>query len=378
MPALGPSGSLFAGLISGTSMDGVDAALVRFDDHACETLSSITVPYSDELRDKLLFASRRPSAVGVDELAELDHAVGIGFRDAANTLLDTAGVAAAEVSAIGSHGQTLRHRPTGKHPFSVQIGDPNLIAQGTRITTVADFRRRDVAAGGEGAPLTPAFHHWLFARSDRIRCVLNLGGIANLSVLSPDRESVIGLDTGPANTLLDAWILEQRGMPYDDGGKWAKSGRPNDALLARFLADGYFSRPAPKSTGFEYFNLSWLSDKLGGKTLPPADVQATLLELTTASVANDLRRFAPQCDELLLCGGGVHNDELTRRLTAAVRPVPVVSTAAYGLDPGCVEAAAFAWLAKRTLSAKPGNLPNVTGAASPEVLGGVYPCWRAG
>lgn len=374
MSARPTRGSVFAGLISGTSMDGVDAALVRFGEHSCETIAARVQPYPDELCRALLAAAQNPVSIGVDELAKLDHAVGAAFSEAANALIAEAKTPAAEIAGIGSHGQTLRHSPTGKQPYTLQIGDPNLIAQRTGITTVADFRRRDVAAGGEGAPLAPAFHHWLLDDEATTRCVLNLGGIANLTVLSGSGDSVVGFDTGPASTLMDAWIREHRGDAFDKDGAWAKSGRVSQDLLKRLLADRYFDLPAPKSTGFEYFNLAWLKPYLSEHPLPAEDVQATLAELTVETVAAALANEAPNCSELIVCGGGVHNGWLMHRLAAAVGPVPVVTSAKHGVDPDWVEAAAFAWLARQTLNRLPGNLPSVTGAASAEILGGVYLC----
>ena len=374
MPASETRGSVFAGLISGTSIDGVDAALVHFEDRGCRLLATHMHAYPKALREALLAAIQDPTSVGIEELATLDHVVGAAFSDATNALFALANVAPTDVAAVGSHGQTLRHSPSGQHPYTLQIGDPNLIAQRTGVTTVADFRRRDVAAGGEGAPLAPAFHAWLLADSDATRCVLNLGGIANLTVLSATGESVIGFDTGPANTLMDAWTREHRNRAYDKNGAWAKTGTVSGDLLKRLSADDYFARPAPKSTGFEYFNLAWLEQHLGTARLAAEDVQATLLELTVATVADALGKQAPDCTELVVCGGGAHNGVLMSRLTDAVSPVPVVTTSKHGVDPDWVEAAAFAWLARQTLHRLPGNLPSVTGAASAEILGGVYLC----
>lgn len=355
-------------------MDGVDAALVRFDEHGCEMLGAHVQAYPEELRDALLGAIQHPTSVDVHKIAILDNAIGAAFSDAANALFAAANVAAADIVAIGSHGQTLRHNPSGQHPYTVQIGDPNVIAQRTGVTTVADFRRRDVAAGGEGAPLAPAFHAWLLAASDTTRCVLNLGGIANLTVLSGTGKPVVGFDTGPANTLMDAWTRKHRNRAYDKDGAWAKSGSVSQDLLQRLTADDYFAQPAPKSTGFEYFNLDWLEGHLGQSAAAAEDVQATLLELSVVTVAEALARQAPACAELIVCGGGVHNEALMNRLAESVRPVPVVTTSKHGVDPDWVEAAAFAWLARQTLNHLPGNLPSVTGAASAEILGGVYLC----
>ncbi len=366
--------SLYVGLISGTSMDGIDAALVRLGDRRLKTIATHFHAYPGELRDALLEASRHPASATVDDVGRLDRAVGECFRDAANALLEIAGSDRSEVAAIGSHGQTIRHLPRDRRPFSLQIGDPNIIASGTGITTVADFRRRDLAAGGEGAPLTPAFHHWLFADDEISRAVLNIGGIANVTVLPAGDQPVTGFDTGPGNTLMDAWIQKERGEAYDAGGRWAQHGEPSPQLLARLLEDSYFDREPPKSTGFEHFNLIWLNERLAGFRLEAQDVQATLLELTARTVADAVRRHAASAEQVLVCGGGIHNSALMTQLGGALAPVPVDSTAARGVGPDWVEAAAFAWLASRTLQGKPGNLPSVTGARSAEVLGGIYLC----
>ena len=372
MATVGEHDSLFIGLISGTSMDGIDAALVRLGDRRCEIVAALAHPYPDELRQRLIDVSRDPHCAGVDDIGRLDHRVGQCFADAALALLEQAGRSPAEIAAIGSHGQTLRHRPDDATPFTLQIGDPNIIANATGITTAADFRRRDMAAGGEGAPLAPAFHHWLFAEPGRVRAVLNVGGIANVTILPGDDPEVTGFDTGPANTLLDAWIRRHRGQPFDADGRWARSGRVEAGLLAKLVEDPYFSRPAPKSTGFEHFNLEWLDAALNGSEPAAEDVQATLLELSVVTIADAVRQATP--DDVLVCGGGVHNACLMERLADTLSPVTVASTATHGLDPDWVEAAAFGWLASRTLAAKPGNLPSVTGASGFQVLGGLYVC----
>ncbi|HKJ77577.1 MAG TPA: anhydro-N-acetylmuramic acid kinase [Gammaproteobacteria bacterium] len=365
----------FVGLLSGTSMDAVDAALVEFDGDAPRLLAHHDLPYPDDLRQELAALARPGAADGdaLDRLGTADIALGRWFARAVAELLADAGVPADSVTAIGSHGQTVRHRPEGPHPFSLQIGDPNVIAQATGITTVADFRRRDLAAGGQGAPLAPAFHAAVFRHAGEDRAVLNLGGIANLTTLpaGPDGP-VLGFDTGPANTLLDAWAQRHLGRPRDDAGAWGASGTVDPTLLARLRGDGYFSRRAPKSTGPEHFHLDWLTERLAGSEAP-ADVQATLQALTATTVADALQDALPGAKRLLVCGGGVHNDAVMARLAEAGAPVAVESTAAYGVDPDWVEAAAFAWLARATLAGRPGNLPAVTGAAAPVVLGGVYP-----
>jgi len=356
-------------------MDGIDAALVSFGDHVCNVITTLAASYPDDLRNELLAAARVPAECTIDKIGQLDHWVGECFRDAALRLIDKAKVETASIAAIGSHGQTIRHQPRAARPFSMQIGDANVIASGTGVTTVADFRRRDIAVGGEGAPLTPAFHRWLFSDKAKNRAVLNIGGIANVTMLGTAPTTVIGFDTGPGNTLLDGWIRNNLEMPFDEGGEWARGGSINEALLARMLADPYFEQPPPKSTGFEYFNGSWLQSKIaatGEPGRPAADVQATLAELSTRTIATSILKFAPDIDEVLVCGGGVHNTDLMQRLRSYLSGIQVTSTDSYGLHPDWVEAAAFAWLAKRCLEGKAGNLPEVTGASRPEVLGAIY------
>lgn len=362
----------YVGLISGTSMDGIDAALLSFEPTSVAFHKTHNFHYPPDLRSKLLGAIREPQHCTVDDVGELDRRVGECFRDAANALIADAGIDPANVRAIGSHGQTLRHQPDAAHPFTLQIGDPSVIAAGTHITTVADFRRADVARGGQGAPLAPIFHDWLFRKPGVDRVVLNIGGISNITVLPAGAADVIGFDAGPGNTLLDAWIAANRGDAYDKDGCWSDSGQIDKALLERLLADPYFLMAYPKSTGFEYFNLAWLeSSALTG--LDAADVQATLRELTATSVASAILTAAPDTAEVFVCGGGVHNKSLMRALANALSGVHIASTATIGLDPDWVEAAAFAWLAMRSLNGLPGNLPAVTGASGEAVLGAIYP-----
>ena len=361
--------SLHLGLISGTSADGIDAALVRFAPRL-EVVGAITTPYPDHLRARLLALASANAAIPLDDYGALDVAVGTCFADAALALLRATRVDRRDVAAIGSHGQTVRHRPKGEHPFTLQIGDPSVIAERTRITTVADFRRADVAAGGQGAPLLPALHAALFA-GDATRIVLNLGGIANITVLDPGHD-VLGFDTGPANCLLDAWALRHLGTTRDEGGAWARGGRIDRDLLAALASDPYFTAAPPKSTGREHFNLDWLDARLNADA-PPQDVQATLLALSADSIADAIRSAAPGVREVFACGGGVHNPALMDALRERVAPATLQSTAALGLDPDYVEAAGFAWLARARLAGAPGNLPSVTGARGPRVLGAIYP-----
>ncbi|MGB5336178.1 MAG: anhydro-N-acetylmuramic acid kinase [Woeseiaceae bacterium] len=361
----------YIGLISGTSMDGVDAVIASFGSDGLKISATLVHSYPPELRSLLQAAIAQPANCGLDQLGRLDRWVGECFRDAALAVMESAGIRAEDVDAIGSHGQTLRHRPEGKHPFSLQIGDAATIAAGTGATTVCDFRRADIAAGGQGAPLVPPFHDWLFGAAGSPRVVLNLGGIANITVLPGDDTAIIGFDTGPGNTLMDAWIEANRGLPFDEGGAWAAGGNVIEGLLKALLADAYFDLPAPKSTGFEHFNLDWLRS-FGLNDEAPADVQATLSELTAMSVAAAIDRSAAATSDIFVCGGGAHNTDLLRRLGARLPGKTISSTADVGLDPDWVEAAAFAWLAMRTMQRETGNLPSVTGADHKKVLGAIH------
>jgi anhydro-N-acetylmuramic acid kinase len=374
-------GELWLGMISGTSRDGVDAVLAGFPAGQAQLRAALCLPYPPDLAarlERLVAGGRRPDAA---DLPPLDAEIARHFADAAQSLLREAGVAAASVRAIGSHGQTVWHEPDGPRPESIQLGSPALIAQRTGIRTVGDFRRADIAAGGQGAPLAPLLHRALFRPASGARAVLNLGGIANVSII--DREGdVVGFDTGPANCLLDAWIRRHRGEALDHGGAWAAGGTEDPGLLKAMLADPYFGRRSPKSTGTEYFNLSWLerllermeprrpADRPAADGLPgPADVQATLAELTAATVADAVRPFAPA--DVLVCGGGVHNGDLLRRLRRRLPGTPLRSTAEAGLDPDWVEGMLFAWLARERVAGRPQDTRRITGAREAVLLGSV-------
>jgi anhydro-N-acetylmuramic acid kinase len=366
---------LFVGLMSGTSLDAIDAVLVDLASPTPRQIAVHSHPLPSVLRTQLLTLCHGGT---VDELrltAELDVRLGRLFAEAALALLQQAATPASAVRAIGSHGQTVRHEPDGDTPFSVQIGDPNVIAQLTGITTVADFRRRDIAAGGQGAPLVPAFHAAALRSADEDRVVLNIGGMANITVLPRDpQQAVTGFDTGPGNVLMDAWAARHLGTPQDDEGHWAGSAPRQEPLLAALLSDGYFQRPPPKSTGRELFNMDWLEARLAQLDIEtePAQVQASLVALTAQSCAIAIQHYAQHTQRVLVCGGGVHNVTLMQQLTDALPGMRVASTQTLGLDPDWVEALAFAWLAKQTLEGKPGNLPSVTGAKASVVLGGIY------
>ena len=354
---------LYLGLISGTSCDGIDVALVSFEPLRVHFAKTFAFPI--QWRELALALGQGQEIVNLDELGQLDVALGEAFSDAALQLLIEAGISASEITAIGSHGQTARHRPNLAHPFTLQLGCPHVIAERTGIKVVADFRRRDVAAGGQGAPLVPAFHAAVFPKGS---VVLNLGGIANVTILG---ERVLGFDTGPANCLADAHALAAFGLTHDADGAIAARGHVNAVLLSAMASDPYFAAAPPKSTGREYFNLAWVSARAGAayEGIAAADLQATLLELTAITIRDALKPFAAR--EILVCGGGVHCPPLLARL-AYHCGVRVRSTAEFGIDPDFVEAAAFAWLARETLGNRPGNRPEVTGASGPRVLGAVF------
>jgi anhydro-N-acetylmuramic acid kinase len=367
-----PASELYLGLISGTSADAIDVALVAFDPQP-RLVAALAAPYPPALRPRVLTLAREKAEINLDELGSLDTELGHAFADAALALLEREQISPDAIHALGSHGQTVRHKPTLAAPYTLQLGDPNVIAERTGITTVGDFRRRDIAAGGQAAPLVPGLHAALLSDPEQDRVVLNLGGIANITVLPRDPAAPLaGFDTGPANCLMDGWSLLQRGVGCDIGGEWAALGRIDEALLAQMLDESYFHQTGPKSSGREVFNLDWLKRQLGERQIAAVDVQATLLALSAHSVAAAIRRDAPQAQQVLVCGGGVHNASLMRALAEALAPMPVSSTASCGIDPDYVEAMAFAWLARQRLLGLPGNRADVTGARGPRVLGAIY------
>ena len=365
---------LYIGLISGTSMDAVDAVLVELSNEQLQLIGchNEPVPASIQQQIKAIYASGMTSLV---DLGMLDAAIGSLFAQAAQSLLQHCQTKPEQVRAIGSHGQTIWHHPIGQQAFSMQIGDANRIAAITNIATVADFRRKDMALGGQGAPLVPAFHEWLFRSKDEDRAILNLGGIANLTCLPANKEAAIsGFDTGPSNCLLDEWCSLHQHQPYDANGNWARSGTLNQTLLELCLEDPYFYIPPPKSTGREFFHQQWLASKMikVAPALTPKDVQRTLIEVTSHSVAHALQRWAPTTKSLFACGGGVHNQCLMESIQAQLPNVRVDTTAALGLDVDYVEACCFAWLAKQRLEGKSVDLASVTGARRNAILGGLY------
>lgn len=365
--------SLYIGLMSGTSVDGIDAVLIDFAEQPIGVITSSHFNIPTDLQETLL-AFNTAAKDELDMYASSDVLLGKLFAQCVNDLLNSTPYSAKDVAAIGSHGQTIRHYPNGKTPTTLQIGDPNIIAEITGITTVADFRRRDMAAGGQGAPLVPAFHAEIFHHASEDRAILNLGGIANLTLLPADKnQKVIGFDTGPANCLLNDWIKHCQQRDYDETGHWSGSGNVIQELLDTFLADPYFTLSPPKSTGRDYFQLEWLQkmlQKVGA--LKDVDVQSTLAELTATSIANDLRKYTPKIKRLFVCGGGIHNQDLLKRLQTCLPDFTIASTTTLGVDPDFVEATAFAWLAKQTLNHRTGNLCSVTGAKHSCILGGIY------
>jgi anhydro-N-acetylmuramic acid kinase len=361
----------FIGIMSGTSRDGVDAVLVGFDsDEQFKVVAEYTLPYPDEVREQAL----QLQFVGADELrraALLANRLAELYAGAVAGVLREAGMPTGQIRAIGCHGQTVRHAPADG--YTLQIGNLARLAELTQIDVIGDFRSRDVAAGGQGAPLVPAFHQAAFGHAARARVIVNIGGISNLSMLLPG-QPVWGFDCGPGNMLLDAWCQQHQGLPYDRAGAWAASGTTNPDLLTALLDEPFFRAPAPKSTGRDLFDVNWLRQKLAPYNgLAPQDVQATLLALTVQTVAQAIETGAPDAREVFLCGGGALNDELVRQLALRLPACTLANSSALGLPALQVEAAAFAWLARQTTERRPGNLPAATGARGLRVLGAIYP-----
>lgn len=368
---------LYVGLMSGTSVDAIDAALVCCRGDGIELLATHQHDIPAPVRERIA-ALCRPGADEIERMGPLDRELGLLFAAATGELLAAAGTAPEQVRAIGSHGQTIRHRPRSagaeaQAAFTLQVADPNTIAETTGITTVADFRRRDLAAGGEGAPLAPAFHAAALASEGVNRAVVNIGGIANATLLM-GKELRMGFDTGPGNTLLDHWILRHRGQAFDRDGRWSAGGTVSAELLEALLEHKYFLNTGPRSSGREAFNLDWVDQVLSAHApLRPEDVQSTLAELTATSIARAIDESGLAVEEAYVCGGGAHNTDLMGRLRSHLGQIRLGTTAGLGIDPDWVEAMTFAWLAFRTLEGLAGNAPAVTGACGERVLGGVYP-----
>lgn len=361
----------FIGVMSGTSLDGIDVVLAVINESIVAQQASLTYPIPIAIKEEIL-AICQGQPLTLSQLGQLDTRLGRLFSDAVRALMRQENLQASEIVAIGCHGQTVWHEPMGDAPNTLQIGDNNQIAAHTGITVVGDFRRRDMALGGQGAPLVPAFHHALLAHPVERRMVLNVGGIANLSLLAPGLP-VRGYDTGPGNMLMDAWIWRQCGKPYDKDAHWASGGKVLLPLLQDMLSDPWFALPAPKSTGREYFNYGWLQRHLARYPgVSPQDVQTTLTELTAVTISEQVM-LSGGCERLLVCGGGARNPLLMARLAALLPGTEVSTTDAAGISGDDMEALAFAWLAWRTISGLPGNLPSVTGAAEASILGAIFP-----
>ncbi len=367
--------SYFIGIMSGTSLDGVDIVLA--DIRSSDSFSFITArtyPLPADLKQDLLALSQERQDNELEIYARLDSRMGHLLAQSCNQLINDKGLRADEIKAIGSHGQTLRHYPEQDYPTSLQIGDPNIIAQNTGITTIADFRRRDMAAGGQGAPLVPPFHRALFYNAEKNRAILNIGGIANITFLPANNHQVLGYDTGPGNGLMDDWCLKHFNTPFDLSGKLAAKGQVHQTLLSQMLDDPYFLQIAPKSTGREYFSRQWLKRQLIelNTSISAHDVLRTLLELSCVAIRNEIKLLPVKIDEILVCGGGAHNPLLMQRLEELLPDSHVMSTEVHGLSPDWVEASAFSWLAYQTLNGFSANLPSVTGAGQEVILGGIW------
>jgi anhydro-N-acetylmuramic acid kinase len=366
---------LYIGLMSGTSLDAIDTTLVDFSTDKPRLLAAHNVPLPADLR-KTLLALNRPAAGEIARMAQADVELGKHLAQAVTKLLALHNIDKSEIRAIGSHGQTLRHNPDANLPYTLQIGDPNTIAELTGITTIADFRRRDLAASGQGAPLMPAFHAAYLRVNDASRVIVNIGGMANITLLPANpNKTVTGFDTGPGNVLMDGWYQRHQKGSYDKGGQWAASGKIEQAFLQRMQRDKFFKLAPPKSTGRDHFDMRWLDRliKRHGKRMQRKHVQASLCELTAWSIATAINEHAADAHDVIVCGGGVHNTALMFRLQALLDGRQVLSSEDFDIDPDYMEAMGFAWLAMQTLGGKPGNLPSVTGATHPVVLGGIYP-----
>jgi anhydro-N-acetylmuramic acid kinase len=365
----------YIGLMSGTSSDAIDAVLIKTHPHI-ELIATHSSPIPTELQQQIHQVSD-PQKGTIDQLGHLDHQLGNAFAHAVLELMSIANISPKMIIAIGSHGQTIRHRPSpNPHPFTLQIGDPNIIAEKTGITTIADFRRRDIALGGQGAPLVPAFHRAVFSTEKIDRAIVNIGGMANITWLPQSQleSEVIGFDTGPGNVLLDAWIQQHLQQRFDHNGNWAAQGKLNKPLLDLLLTEDFFQQSPPKSTGREMFNLTWLENRLESfnQIVSAVDVQRTLLELTVKTIADSIQTLSTHRKEIFVCGGGVFNRLLMQRLEDLLTPNAVASTTILGIEPQWIEAMAFAWLAYRRMENKSGNICSVTGAKEPGVLGAIY------
>lgn len=367
-----PKGDIYIGLMSGTSMDAVDTALVQFSGNTPCLIAYEQYPISEEIKADVRSIDR---TTPLEEVTRQDAIMGHLFANSVLKILHKSKLNASQIRAIGNHGQTVLHFPDASYPRTLQIGDPNIIACKTGITTVADFRRMDMACGGQGAPLAPAFHETAFRQEGTDRIILNLGGIANITRLPGDfAHEISGFDTGPGNGLLDDWNQKHRGTEMDRDSEWAATGKINQKLLTSFLSDSYFALAPAKSTGRDYFNLDWVEMHLDKQaaSLTAEDVQATLLQLSIENIAGAIESYALNTKELFACGGGAHNTRLMQGLRQRLAPIAVDDTSALGLDPDAIEAITFAWLARQNTNLSAGNNPSVTGANRPVILGGTY------
>ena len=365
------SSNYYIGLISGTSVDGVDCALVDFADGTPLLVAAHTIPLTSSLRDDVLQLCLGNN-ISLSDFGNMHKALGLAFAEAANQLVAAAGLQSTDIQAIGSHGQTVWHEPHGENPFTLQIADPNTIAYQTGIKTVADLRGMDMAAGGQGAPLAPLLHRAVFYTENVDRVIVNIGGFSNITALPRDG-SCFAFDTGPGNVLMDYWVNKHRNEKYDNDGAWAASGQMQPLLLNALLDEDYFRQPPPKSTGRELFNGPWLESKLAQfeSNIPAADVQATLLTFTATTIAADIQRYAV-ADEVYICGGGAHNSSLMLELTNVLAESSVMLTSELGIDPDWVEAIAFAWMAKAAIENTAVDTAPFTGASNAVKLGGLY------
>ncbi len=368
--------ALYIGLMSGTSIDGIDSVIALIGPTHFEIINNDSIPFPAATKAKLAELCHAQNA-SINEMGSLNTECGRLLGHAVKTLLKKSQISADDICAIGSHGQTIRHAPKTANPFSIQLGDASVIAEECGITTISDFRMADIASGGHGAPLVPAFHHAVFRSEKSHRAIINIGGISNITLLPQDSNAdVTGYDIGPGNTLMDQWTLNKTGKPFDDNGAWAKSGQVDTALLEATLSEPYFTANGPKSTGRELFNLEWLEAQLIKTNAPvtDCDIQATLAELSAITIARAISDSSPHGDilDVYLCGGGVKNSYLVERIQHHTPQIALRTTSSLNMDPQLVEAAAFAWLAYRTYNGLPGNMPCVTGAKKSKVLGGIF------
>jgi len=363
----------FIGVMSGSSLDGIDVALTEISNDHCSVVATHFQAYPANIKQSLL-ALHFPTDNELEQSALMANQLARLYAQAVNTLLEESNFKSEDITAIGCHGQTIRHQPTINNDigYTIQLGNNALLAELTNISVVGDFRSRDIAASGQGAPLVPAFHKAIFSSPDKNRVILNIGGIANITYLTTTG-SVLGFDSGPGNILLDHWVKQHLGQEYDADGTWAATGEIHQTLLNSMLADPYFSLTPPKSTGRDLFNAPWLQQHLRDLTCTPEDVARSLVALSTQSISQAIKQYCPKVDEVYLCGGGAHNQLLQDTLQLALGDTPLATTDALGIHVDWVEAAAFAWLAKQTIENTPSNLPSATGADGPRVLGAIYP-----